>query len=53
MKKKYETPKVERMEFDYSKVITTSDFGRCIIKGMSVSWGDTGAACTNQVAGDQ
>ena len=50
MKKEYEKPVVERMEFDYSKVITTSS--RCIIGGMSATWNDPGNACTNAIAGD-
>ena len=53
MIKEYEKPKVERIEFDYSETITTSGGGRCVIRGISVSWNNTGNACTNQVAGDQ
>ena len=53
MKKEYETPKVELLEFDYSQNITTSGGGRCFILGASVTWANVGAACTNSVAGDE
>ena len=52
MKKEYETPKVERMEFDYSKIVTSSDVGRCFISSMTAYWNNTGSSCAVQVAGD-
>ena len=51
MKKEYTTPKVEKMDFDYSKVIVTS--GRCFLGGMSVSWDEGGNKGSNSVAGDE
>ena len=53
MKKEYEKPEVERMEFDYSRIITSSDTGSCFIRGMAVTWNDTGDACQSQASGDQ
>ena len=55
MKKEYETPKVEKMEFDVEDTVMASNGGnsRCIIGGMSVSWQDTGNACSNSVGGDE
>ena len=55
MKKRYETPRAEKLDFDYSNVVTASGTGKmqCVIAGMSVSWNDTGNRCSNFVAGDE
>ena len=39
MKKEYEAPKAEKMEFDYSDVVTASK-ANCLIASQSVSWTD-------------
>ena len=55
MKKEYETPKVEKMEFDVEDTIMASNGGgtHCFIAGMSVYWDDSGEACKNSVPGDE
>lgn len=57
MKKENETPRVEKLEFDYSDVISTSGGGsdtpKCLISGIGVTWSNQGSACSNQVPGDQ
>ena len=53
MKQEYETPKAEKMEFDYSDVVTASDKGNCMIIGMGTSWTDAaGNTYSNSTAGD-
>ena len=55
MRKEYETPKAEKLEFDYSQVVTASGAGdkdNCLIVGMRVTWKDTEAGCQNYLAGD-
>ena len=54
MKKEYEKPEVVRMEFDYSKVMTTSGGGsRCAIAGMAVYFDNPTDVCVNYAPGDQ
>ena len=43
MKKEYEVPKAERMEFDYSEAVLASD-GACVEGG---SFSHTGKGCNN------
>ena len=55
MRKEYESPKAEKLEFDYSKVVTASGAGdksNCLIVGMKVTWRDTETGCQNSLAGD-
>ena len=55
MRKTYEAPKAEKLQFDYSQVVTASGAGdknNCLIIGMNVSWRDTEAGCTNGITGD-
>ena len=54
MKKEYEAPKAEKMDFAYSEVVTASNAGtRCIIKGMTVTWNDSDGRCENSAPGDE
>ena len=55
MRKTYEAPKAEKLQFDYSQVVTASGAGdkdNCLIVGMRVTWKDTEAGCQNYLAGD-
>ena len=55
MKKEYDTPKAEKLEFDYEKAVVASNGGgknNCMIIGMSTSWNSEGDNCKNAVAGD-
>ena len=54
MRKEYEAPKAEKLEFDYSQVVTASggDKDNCLIVGMRVTWRDTETGCQNSLAGD-
>lgn len=36
MKKDYEAPKVERMDFDYKETVTASNSGKCDLGGVGV-----------------
>ena len=56
MKKEYESPKAEKLEFAYSEVITTSGTKgstRCLIGSSTVSWADSGNYCSSTVPGDE
>ena len=52
-KRKYEEPKAEKLEFDYTKAVVASGAGgKCRIGGMGASWSNTENACSTHVAGD-
>ena len=52
MKKEYEAPKAEKLEFDYSEVVTASK-GTCTIAGMGASYTDAaGNTYSTSMAGD-
>ena len=51
MKKEYETPKAEKLEFDYNKTVVAS-YNKCVIGGASVYWNDSNGHCENHVGGD-
>ena len=40
MKKEYEEPKAEKLEFDYTKAIVASGKKFCVIAGHTVYWED-------------
>lgn len=52
-KRKYEEPKAEKLEFDYTKAVVASGVGgKCTIIGSGASWSNTDGACSTYVAGD-
>lgn len=55
MKKRYEAPRAEKPDFDYSNVVTASGAGKtkCFIAGTSALWNDVGNRRSTAVAGDE
>lgn len=52
-KRRYEEPKAEKLEFDYTKAVVASGVGgKCMIIGTGASWSNTENACSTSVAGD-
>ena len=51
IKKEYDTPKAEKLEFDYNKSVVASN-PKCIIGGSSVYWNDSNGHCENHAPGD-
>ena len=54
MKKSYETPKAEKLNFDYQKAVVASGKKTCFVGGMSTTWTDSnGNQYTNSIPGDE
>ncbi len=51
MKKEYETPRAEKLEFDFCEVVAASK-DACIIAGSAVTWNDSGDYCSNSAPGN-
>lgn len=55
MKKSYETPKAEKLQFDYSEVVTASTPSgkeNCLIIEMRATTTNVGEPCNAYLAGD-
>ena len=50
MKKEYETPKAEKLDFDYKENVVASN--RCFIGGSGVYWNESNGHCENHAGGD-
>ena len=55
MRKEYEAPKAEELDFDYSEVVTASNTGTgCMIAGMTTTYSDgSGNTYQTSVPGDE
>ncbi len=55
MRKEYEAPKAEKLDFDYSEVVTASNTGTgCMIAGMTTTYSDgSGNTYQTSVPGDE
>ena len=51
IKKEYDTPKAEKLDFDYNKAVVASN-QKCFIGGSSVYWNDSNGHCENHAPGD-
>ena len=53
MKKSYEAPKAEKLEFDYSEVVTACRTTYCAILGAAVYWDDSEGHCESHTPGEE
>ena len=51
IKKEYDTPKAEKLEFDYNKAVVASN-QKCFIGGSSAYWNDSNGNCETHAPGD-